>query len=573
MKTVVFDCEADGLSPTKIHCIVCYEVETEEWKEFTPENLWEFITYSQTVDKWVGHNAIDYDVYHINRLLGTKIPYKNVIDTLVLSQMYDPDLKHGLKEWGLRFGIDKPEHDDWETYSPEMLYRCKEDCKINVKLYKKLLEWTKNFSKFSIDTEMKVREIICQQQRNGFPFDLQKATMILAELQEKLEEAEATVRKTMKPMADLIRVVEPKYKQNGELSKIGLKAFGDNYQQVVGPFSLIIFEPFNVGSHLQIGKQLMRKGWQPTEFTEKTGQPKVDEDTLEGVDIPEAKIIHRYLMLQKRCSMLRNWIENYNHDTGRIHGRVNVVGAVTHRMSHFKPNIAQTASKKKEYGALLRSCFVYSPPYLLAGTDASGLELRCFAHTLGDQEYIRQLLESDIHLVHLELLEFPKGGRDTAKTFIYAYLYGAGVRKLAKILGYSQAKTRRIIDSFLEKFPKLQALKNEFSKAKSYIKSYDGRWLKSRSAHSALNTYLQNLGAVICKVWLIRIMHHVANTNLDVHLVASIHDEYQFLCHYKAAREFKKICKLAIKETEKILKISCPLDCGVSFGKNWSQTH
>jgi hypothetical protein len=43
----------------------------------------------------------------------------------------------------------------------------------------------------------------------------------------------------------------------------------------------------------------MHYGWKPSVFTE-TGLPKVDESTLKDVDIPEAKIIARYLMLQKR---------------------------------------------------------------------------------------------------------------------------------------------------------------------------------------------------------------------------------------------------------------------------------
>lgn len=67
-------------------------------------------------------------------------------------------------------------------------------------------------------------------------------------------------------------------------------------------------EPFNLGSRQQIGEYLQEFGWKPKHFTP-TGQPKIDETVLSKVkDIPEAAIIARYLMLQKRIAQVKSWL-------------------------------------------------------------------------------------------------------------------------------------------------------------------------------------------------------------------------------------------------------------------------
>jgi len=35
----------------------------------------------------------------------------------------------------------------------------------------------------------------------------------------------------------------------------------------------------------------------------------------------------------------------------------------------------------------------------------------------------------------------------------------------------------------------------------------------------------------------------------------------------------KKIAKAAMKKTEKVLGVTCPLDCESGVGTNWSETH
>ena len=75
------------------------------------------------------------------------------------------------------------------------------------------------------------------------------------------------------------------------------------------------------------------------------------------------------------------------------------------------------------------------------------------------------------------------------------------------------------------------------------------------------------------KILMQRIQQKLAEKQLDVKLVGSIHDEYQFEVINKDVKEFCKITDLAIKDTEKTLKVRCPLDSEYKVGKTWAETH
>ena len=64
----------------------------------------------------------------------------------------------------------------------------------------------------------------------------------------------------------------------------------------------VTMQDFNVGSRKQIAERLMERGWEPKKKTDK-GSVIVDEAVLNTIDMPEAKVIAEYLMLQKKnCS-------------------------------------------------------------------------------------------------------------------------------------------------------------------------------------------------------------------------------------------------------------------------------
>ena len=147
---IVGDLEADGLldKATTIWCGTFYDTRGGAEKTYHIEQdkyyVDNMLTWLNRLlnNKYylVGHNLIGYDLPLINKLKGVELPQDKIIDTYVLSRMFFPDIKghkkpHSIEAWGERFGIPKPEHEDWSKFSPEMLNRNKVDVVINTKLF------------------------------------------------------------------------------------------------------------------------------------------------------------------------------------------------------------------------------------------------------------------------------------------------------------------------------------------------------------------------------------------------------------------------------------------------------
>ena len=100
---IYLDLEADGLDPTTIWCVVTrYNgVNTVHTR---PDTLREALAGSLSV---VGHNLIGYDMPVLERLWGLSVSPERVIDTLVLSRLFDPSKSggHSLRNWGEELGF------------------------------------------------------------------------------------------------------------------------------------------------------------------------------------------------------------------------------------------------------------------------------------------------------------------------------------------------------------------------------------------------------------------------------------------------------------------------------------
>ena len=209
----------------------------------------------------------------------------------------------------------------------------------------------------------------------------------------------------------------------------------------------------------------------------------------------------------------------------------------------------------------------------MVGTDASGLELRCLAHYMNDPKFTKEVLTGDVHTANMKAAGLTD--RDQAKTFIYAFLYGAGPAKIGKVVGGNAKTGQQLTAKFLSNMPKLKTLRDNVTAAAEVgpIKALDGRNLHIRSPHASLNTLLQGAGAIVCKQWLVHMDEHIRKTGVDVKLVASIHDEYQFEVAKKDVERFGKITKDAMLETTMTLDMKCPLDCEYKVGNTWAETH
>jgi len=545
LKKVVLDIETDQINATVINCIVAKDIDTNVSTVFDPDNMYVFKSWSKNIDKYIMHNGLSFDAPVLNRLLGVEIKPSQVTDTLILSQMFNPlrEGGHSLGAWGDRFNFPKGTIGTFATYTHELRKYCQQDVDITHKLYEHLKKEGKGFSKSSIDLEHQVRVIVDQQERNGFYLDVRKAMSLYNTLRDEAN----------------------------ELEKWGRIRFDPTRKDLKTKTKYI---PFNIGSRQQIADRLMDIGWKPKKHTDK-GNVIVNEEVLDGINLPEAKKISRYLLLQKRIAQIKSWIEACDDKDGRVHGRVLTLKTVTGRMAHHSPNMAQIPAVRSPYGKECRDCWTVENPYThsIVGTDASGLELRCLAHLMNDTNFTDEVLTGDIHTANMKMAGLTD--RDQAKTFIYAFMYGAGASKIGKIVGKGAKEGQQLIDRFLSNMPALKRVRDGVTKAgmRGKIKGIDGRLLHVRSPHAALNTLLQGAGAVVCKLWLVNMNKRIQSTGVDAKLVASIHDEYQYEVAKKDVQKFGSITKDAMKDTEQQLQMKCPLDNEWKEGTTWAQTH
>lgn len=547
---IVLDIETNK-AHDKIWCVVTRNIDTDEWFSFTtPENLQ---TYVSNATEIVTHNGIFFDFPVLKKVWGIQVKKSQVIDTLVLARLYNPSLEdgHSLAAWGERLGFAKGDFTDFDGgYTTEMRDYCVQDTKVTLELYKYLTKEMENdFSKESIKLEHEVAIIIAEQERNGFKLNVPEALQLLSLLKTKLDAIQVEMATIFPPVVI-----------SGRTHKTSGKPLKD------------IITPFNPGSRKQIAERLIEKGWKPTKHTEK-GSVIVDETTLEGLDFPEAKAIAEYLMLQKRIAQIESWIEAVEAD-GRVHGRVITNGAVTGRMTHMSPNMAQIPNSGSPYGHECRNLWIVEKGHKLVGIDASGLELRMLAHYMNDDAYTNEVVSGDIHTANQTAAGLQT--RNQAKTFIYAFLYGAGSAKIGSIVGGSAKEGQQLIDSFLRNTPKLRALREKVGRIfaqKGWLPGLDGRKLLVRAEHSALNTLLQGAGAIVMKQAVVLLKKELVRQKIWHEFKANVHDEWQIECKEADAERVGQIGKQAIVDAGIVLKMRCPLDGEYKVGNSWKETH
>lgn len=593
MKLVVFDIEADDLllKASKVFCVATKELGGTETKLWGPDQLVDAYHYLLTADRIIAHNGITYDVPVLERLIGgprnlPRLP--KCIDTLLLSRFVYPDEKNhpiggnSLEAWGNYLHFPKGVCTNFTVYTPAMGKYCCRDVDLAEKVYLHLIPKAKAYSdQFRMETE--VAELIATQIQTGIGFDIHKAEELIQTLLIETAKIADQVREYIPDTYETKSTPEYWSVQTGEQelrfkTKKEAQEAGFKPAQIKRGPNKVVRISFNPGSRKQIYEYLIDKyEWKPTEFTP-TNQPVVNESVLEELEYPEAKLFLRYMMLDKRLGQVQSWIDSCRD--GNIWGSVITIGCQTTRMSHSDPNLAQVPNAKAEFGLECRDLFRPPTPFeLLVGVDASGLEYRLLASYLAkydNGETIRILLNEDIHTANQRAAGIDS--RDDAKTFIYAYIYGAGLAKIAKILKCSLERAEQIINSFNANMPALEMFKNAIEAEitrKNGIIGLDDRLIPVRSVHAGNNTKLQSAGAIVMKKALL--IHHQKNRDLfeqgKYRYVLNVHDEFQMATYPEYVETLGISAVEAIREAGVYYDLACPLDGQYKVGKTWKETH
>lgn len=655
---IVCDIEASGLIdyrsatpyPDHVWCVVAIDIDTNKIHKFVPDEFarvplaWRplstFKKWSRRVTEWWFHSGLSYDVPVLNYMLGCNIPYTSVKDTLVYSKMSDQRREggHSLDNLSKQAGgTVKGSWSDWTQFSRGMLSYCVDDVRALADVRLMLLEETKDFSEQSIDLEHQVRVLLDQQQINGFYLNQALATHIYEQCKAETDAIEAELDEIFTPRPMFDREFTPRATKSGTIAVNSTGGYPVSVCSAGATFSRLIWKPFKMSSTME--KLFRLEGWWRPFVKTKSGQSwKICEENLETLTSSAPEGLHkmkRWSILNSRHSTIwsdpvkgkgnASWLGNIGED-GRIHGYVDGLGAYTNRCAHQKPNMANVPAAMTRtgevalFGKEMRQCWTVSDPskYCIVGTDASGIQLRVLAHYINNDEYTYEVVNGDVHEKNRQALGLRSpDDRPIAKTFIYAWLLGAQLPKVASILSSTRAEARRAVTSFIKNIKGLSALLSRKTEAarRGYMIGLDGRLLKIPSDHHALSVYLQGGEAVIMKLAMTLWNKWATAEELDYKQCSFVHDEWQSECakvvhediydyiaedmkeakkiypDFKQDRVWSAVIELepgkyrrylnrlgelqvrAIREAGKLLKLNVELDGEYQIGQSWAETH
>lgn len=609
-KRYIFDIESNGFLDVmdRVHCIVIEDFDTGVMWSYIPSgfplagatgNIEDGLKKLMEADQLIGHNIISFDLQALRKIYPRFAPKGEILDTLVMTRVIWADIKnqdfglykrgklsahnigkHNLESWGERLGELKGTYGkttDWANFTPEMLEYCKQDVRVNSALFNRIQ--LKKYPISVLRMEQDIHTICLDQERFGFPFNERKAQVLLAKLLARKSEIYDSLFKQLGPSWVVgVKDVESKRTVKYKDPLRGNEFAGSKYTKVK-------VVDFNPNSRTHLTKRLMEVfKWVPEVYGD-DGTPTLDDEVLEKMELPIAKEIGEFLMLQKRVGQIAEgdqaWLTLAKD--GVLHGRVNTMGAITARASHSNPNLAQIPANGSPFGHECRELFEPPKGWKLFGTDASGLELRMLAHYMAAYDkgaYGELILRGDVHTANQLAAGLPT--RNNAKTFIYGFLYGAGDEKIGKIVNGSRARGKELKEKFLKNTPALKSLREavaEKVKATGTLKALDGRILPVRHQHAALNTLLQSAGAIVCKQWCIY-MHMLLNEagfklGRDYIQHAWVHDELQI--SYNPATldndTMKAFSKKAMVMCTERFKLRVPVDSEGNSGDSYAETH
>lgn len=590
------DIETDSIEATEIYCAVARNMESDE--VVVLRDAESFHSWYRPTHKIVGHNFLSFDMPTINRLWGAKIRPSQVVDTLVLSYLYNPRLPrpvgykgkggpHSLEAWGYRVGEAKIDFHDFSEFTEEMLTYCIQDTLVCAKIHRALTNKMREigFSEMSCKIEHRFRWLVDKQEARGFKFDRLRANMFYLRLRTeqytlereiqgffpaKLEvvgEYDYRVKKDGSPVSSFVR-------HEGSFPKLQFNKDGSRYR-------VLDYKDFNIGSPQQRAERLLELGWKPSQFTPK-GSPKVDEDSvIEFAEKSGNKYVGKiadWLVHNGRANMVKTWLNNLEKDDC-IHGAVQSCGAGSRRCTHSSPNTANIPSVYARFGVESRSLWVARSERVLVGADASGLEGRVFIHYLGSKE-AEEFMLGDPHSANAKAISEAVGfevSRSATKNLFYARLYGASDKKLGSMLGSNKRlgeKVRSAIDSNIPGFEALvESIGREYDKNSGRLLTVDGGFVTCPSPHAAINYKFQSAGAIMMKQALIRFHEMATKEELDFHVVGNIHDEWQIETVPGHADRIGALACSAMTVAGEDLGFNIKLEGEYKVGKNWAATH
>ncbi|MDR3199827.1 MAG: DNA polymerase I [Spirochaetales bacterium] len=357
-------------------------------------------------------------------------------------------------------------------------------------------------------------------------------------------------------------------------------------------FSLVGHE-FNINSTKQLQDVLFKdRKLTPTKKT-RTGYS-TDTSVLEELaaeDPVPAKILQHRTLSKLKSTYVDALPKLVNAKTGRLHTNFHQTGTATGRLSSKDPNLQNIPIKEAE-GRRIRSAFIPAKGNVFLSADYSQIELVILAHLSGDPGLCEAFLAgTDVHKMTASLIfgvpaqEVSPEERRIAKTINFGVMYGMSAFRLARELGIARHEARRFIDSYFERYSKIQQFISETvanAEKTESVKTILGRERpifainslnkteKMGAERVAVNTPIQGSAADIVKLAMLRVDAALREKNLASRLLLQVHDELIFEVPND---EVPLLTELVHREMEGACKLSIPLRVSVETGKSWGEMH
>lgn len=429
-----------------------------------------------------------------------------------------------------------------------------------------------------VKLEMRMAELMSQQEASGFRFDMEAAVRVRSELQTEFDELTERITSTYLYVPGKVFTPKRADKKKGYVAGAPMTRLTD----------------FNPTSRQHIAWALQTfRGARFTKVTD-TGKPKVDEATIS--EIRDLALTQGNQLLHDECEMfirlltLQKWLGQLSEGTNSWFNSIEGDGCIHHsctlatqtgRNAHRGPNLGQVVS-----APWARELFVPHPGMVMVGCDLEGLELRCLGHYLAkfdEGAFADVVLNGDIHQQNADRVGCT---RKEVKTLTYAFIYGAGDQKLGHSLrpelSDSQKKQlgQELRRKFLNAIPGLEPLIDavkERVRTNNRLRGLDGRPIFCRAEHASLNYLLQSAGAIISKRWLVIGQDMLDEAGLtydrDYTRCAYVHDEQQFSVIPSEADTVARLLEQAALRAGEYYNFRVPITAAADVGNNWAATH
>ena len=562
---LTFDIETDGLDATKIWCLVIQDIDTGRIMKYSDNLIRSYngdirmgLQLLQHAKLLVAHNGIGFDALIIKRLYDIDLyDGDRFFDTWIASQVlnYRRPHKHGLAGWGEHLKYRKGDFDDWSGFTERMMEYCVRDVRLNTRIFNILMEELHMLGakqpliREGLKNEMATAKFDAYCRYYGWSFDKDKALNLLDKIKSRMNIIEKVIEPKLPAVTRFIdkQPKTPKFTKKGYYTAATARMLGEYLNIDVKPentklwsagreFQRKITKPANMGNLEQVKQYLYSIGWEPDdwkmerlgrEFIKKT--PKLTATSLEKVG-EHGILINEWTTLRSRRGVVEGWVENLKNN--RLHGNLWVVGTPTFRCRHEV--IANLPAANAKLGKEIRELLTAEPRRRIVGADSSGNQFRSLAHYAKDDNLTNQIMSGDIHQYNADIIDTD---RRTAKTWIYAFLFGAGATKLGKVLtGVGNIKRgKESVEAYGNAIPGLKALKTKLvsiwnktdaqSNVEGYIPGLDGRKVYVPQDYQTLNYLLQSCEAITTKSAVAYQMNKIKEEKLDAQPRLYYHDE------------------------------------------------